>query len=598
MGVINDGSISGVLPSGSSSEAFAVFYPGYPSSTERAIETLGGRETILKARNAKSKLELHFRPEDPYSHPVFGELGLGPSNNFLLKISKKKAKDVPNANEHIQCSEHSSADSLHIERNIIAESTEAGECTVPHPCGSSMPMPQVAKRQIEDEAQCQLSANVIARVPEAYYFNGMVDYQHALPVHADAARKRKHNWAEIDPNFERHSLIDVDQEDLMILLPPLFSTKDLPEKVILKPCGGPGLSKKHDATAKQDIRMEIEECLAIDFNIQEVPREVNWQKLIPMGSDLWEWQMVVCKLFDEQPIWLKNSLSERLHGQGLTIVDRVLRKLLFMAAYYFSNGPFLRLWIRKGYDPRKDPESRIYQRMDYRVPPSLRSFCDTTDASGLETKWEDVCAFRVFPRKCHILLHLYELKDDYIQQEIRKPASQESCSLQTGWLSSRVLDCLRLRVAQRFLSVCPEPGAESLLKSVSKRFEKTKRLILKMDMKVDKDGEQQHKEVLENQDTEKNDDFEHEEDNDDEMDDNIEEDADEPLDLVDQDGEFPLQADSYHENISKDYLQDLFTSFPLDTPDGDGMQDADDPSDGMYQIYEQCSDDDSGDEDY
>lgn len=34
-------------------------------------------------------------------------------------------------------------------------------------------------------------------------------------------------------------------------------------------------------------------------------------------------------------------------------------RLLFRAAYYFSNGPFLRFWIRKGYDPRKDPESRM-----------------------------------------------------------------------------------------------------------------------------------------------------------------------------------------------------------------------------------------------
>lgn len=46
MGIIEEGSISGVLPS--SSEAFAVRYPGYPSSIGRAIETLGGNEGIVK----------------------------------------------------------------------------------------------------------------------------------------------------------------------------------------------------------------------------------------------------------------------------------------------------------------------------------------------------------------------------------------------------------------------------------------------------------------------------------------------------------------------------------------------------------------------
>ncbi|CAK7323375.1 unnamed protein product [Dovyalis caffra] len=72
MGVIKEGKVSGLIPS---NEGFAVHYPGYPSSTSRAIQTLGGTESILKARSSQSnKLELYFRPEDPYSHPVSGEL--------------------------------------------------------------------------------------------------------------------------------------------------------------------------------------------------------------------------------------------------------------------------------------------------------------------------------------------------------------------------------------------------------------------------------------------------------------------------------------------------------------------------------------------
>lgn len=36
-----------------------------------------------------TRLELHFRHDDPYSHPAFGDLR--PSNSFLLKISKIKS---------------------------------------------------------------------------------------------------------------------------------------------------------------------------------------------------------------------------------------------------------------------------------------------------------------------------------------------------------------------------------------------------------------------------------------------------------------------------------------------------------------------------
>ncbi|XP_051149413.1 uncharacterized protein LOC127264081 [Andrographis paniculata] len=612
MGIIKDGSISGFLPS--SGGMFAVHYPGYPSSIERAVETLGGQEGILKVCSDKSnKLELHFRPEDPYSHPVFGESR--PCNKFLLKISSKKVKGIRNVEEPNQLSEPASADSLCTEQNsLIPESDEIAKCTNP-PKHESSTASEEAKADIENEVQLDLSADIVARVPEAYHFDGMVDYQHVLPVHADVTRRKKRNWAEVDSNFESRSLIDVEQEDLMILLPPLFSLKDIPEKVVLKPSGDPGLRKKQDEAVQQNSEMEIEQCLAIDFNIKEIPKKVDWKKLIPEDSDLWQWQTIVCELFDERPLWVKNSFSEHLLDRGLNVGSKTLKRLLFIAAYYFSNGPYRRVWIRKGYDPRKDPESRIYQRIDFRVPPSLRSYRDDSDIYGVKIRWMDLCAFKVFPRKSQILLQLIELEDDYIQEEIKKPTSQETCSLQTGWFSSRVLDCLRLRVAQRFLSVYPGAGAESLLKAVTRRFQRTKRLPLAgKNSKVNKKEKQDVKEVLEHEGTEANDEVEHgeevehDEEDEDEMDyDNLGEDvdADEALDQVDQDEDFLLQPDSYtdnNESASKGYLQELFGSFPLGTGVGDGIGDADDPYDDIYQIYEHYSDDndsdDDGDENY
>ncbi|CAM8904348.1 unnamed protein product [Rhodiola kirilowii] len=87
MGVVKDGTVSGLLPA---SEAFAVHYPGYPSTTSRACETLGGIEGIVNASSSQT-LELRFRPEDPYSHPVIGRLQS--CSNFLLKLSKKTCSD-------------------------------------------------------------------------------------------------------------------------------------------------------------------------------------------------------------------------------------------------------------------------------------------------------------------------------------------------------------------------------------------------------------------------------------------------------------------------------------------------------------------------
>ncbi|XP_073281691.1 uncharacterized protein [Primulina huaijiensis] len=507
MGIIEDGTTSGNLPS--SSKVFAVHYPGYPSSIERAVETLGGTEGILKVCTKKlNRLELHFRPEDPYSHPAFGELQ--PCNNFLLKISKKKVKSLINKNNPGGVPEHASAVNLE-QNNSFPKLSETSQKIV-RPESELHPDSSEVDVQTETGAHETLFADIVAQVSEAYHFNGMVDYQHVLAVHADNARRKKRNWDEDEPQFRKGVLLDFDHEDLMMVVPPLFSTKDLPENVVLKPCSDPSLKRKQEVVMQQRWEMEIEQCLAIDFNIKDILIKVYWEKFIPRDSERWQWQTAVCELFDERPIWVKESLAERLIDRGLNVGGNVLKRLLFIAAYYFSNGPFLRFWVKKGYDPRKDPESRIYQKTDFRVPPLLRSYCDANASSGLKNNWKDICAFEVFPSKCQVLLQLFELKDDYVQQEIKKPSSQESCSLQTGWFSSHVIDCLRLRVAQRFLTVYPEIGAESILKSVSRRFERSKKVQINLkDLKGD-EGKQANEDIVQSVDKEPIDEVEYDED--------------------------------------------------------------------------------------
>ncbi|WJZ88336.1 hypothetical protein VitviT2T_007645 [Vitis vinifera] len=589
MGVIEEGSISGYIPS---NEAFSVHYPAYPSSTARAIETLGGTQAIRKARSSQSnKLELHFRPEDPYSHPAFGELQ--PCNNLLLRISKKKSTDGQSAEVSSKVSKCPPTDSTNPKQKICGSESVGSEQHGSQPEGESVATGEEVEAQISGEVPIRLCADIIARVSEAYHFNGMVDYQHVLPVHADVARRKKRNWAEVEPHLEKGDLVDVDQEDLMILLPPLFSPKDVPEKLVLRPSMTLNLKKKQEGVVQQRWEMGIEPCLAIDFEIKEIPKKVNWEQYIPKGSEQWEWQMAVSNLFDERPIWPKGALTERLLDKGLNVGDYTLRRLLFRTAYYFSNGPFLRFWIRKGYDPRKNPDSCIYQRIDFRVPPSLRSYCDANAANGLKQRWEDICSFRVFPYKCHTSLQLFELADDYIQQEIRKPLKQTTCTGATGWFSYRVLESLRLCVMVRFLSICPETSAEYLLKSASDRFEKSKRMhIYENNLRPNEEGIQEvNKELEGDKDKEEPNDVDDDEEDEMEAENGEEElDAYEALDMVGEDDEDSLQSRSYldAENISRDYLQGLFGSFSFTKAGGGEVQDAD-TSDGEYQIYEQDS---------
>ncbi|XP_021802816.1 uncharacterized protein LOC110746895, partial [Prunus avium] len=158
----------------------------------------------------------------------------------------------------------------------------------------------------------------------------------------------------------------------------------------------------------------------------QIPKRTNWEEYIPQGSDQWESQMAVSQLFDERPVWPKDSLTELLVDKGFNFSDHLLRRLLSRVAYYFSRGPFLRFWIKKGYDPRKDPDSRIKLNLC-----EIIGFCPFSFGVScrLKHRWEDICAFRVFPYKCHTTLQLFELGDDYIQEQIRKPPAQTICSV-------------------------------------------------------------------------------------------------------------------------------------------------------------------------
>ncbi|PVH34993.1 hypothetical protein PAHAL_7G082600 [Panicum hallii] len=407
---ITDGAASGTLPA---AEAFAVHYPGYPSSPARAARTLGGLPAIAKVRSSDpgARLELRFRPEDPYCHQAFGESRA--STGLVLRLSRRKGDAAPRA-------------------------------------------------------------EVVARVRTAYHFEGMADFQHVVPVHAAQVRKRKRSNSQNDnEHLDKTRHQETDDGDVMMLVPPLFSVKDRPTKIALLPSSNAVSKSMHRGVVQERWEMKVGPTLALPFNIQVVPGKINWEDHVRKNSVDWDWQMAVCKLFEERPVWPRQSLYERLQDDGVHVSQNQFKRLLFRAGYYFSTGPFGKFWIRRGYDPRKDPDSRIYQRIDFRVPPELRNLLRTKDSGS--QKWAEMCKLEVMPSQSFIFLQLFELKDDFIQEEIRKPSYQSICSRFTGWFSKPMMKTLRLQVSIRFLSLLPSEEAKSLLRNAHELIERSKK---------------------------------------------------------------------------------------------------------------------------
>lgn len=65
-------------------------------------------------------------------------------------------------------------------------------------------------------------------------------------------------------------------------------------------------------------------CAALTFI--HVPKKVNWQKFIAEGTEEWKCQMAVCDLFDERPIWIRQSLSEHLSNKGLKLSSNYIKR--------------------------------------------------------------------------------------------------------------------------------------------------------------------------------------------------------------------------------------------------------------------------------
>ncbi|KAL0847542.1 hypothetical protein Bca101_020788 [Brassica carinata] len=271
MGIIETGTVSGNLPR-------------YPSSISRALETPGGIQGITTARESTSnKLELHFRPEDPYAHPAWGERR--PCNGFLLRIYKEE--DVKR--------------------------------------GSSLPeaQPVVAT----GDACPALCADVVARVSD-----GMADYQHVIPIHADVAQQRKRKCMVVNPLAGNDDLMDMADEDVMMLLPQFFAPKDMPDNLVHRLPGTSGSKKKEEAPTQNLCEDDIGPVFAIDFSVKDIlfsiPKVLNWEDFIVPTSNQWQWQVAVSALFDERPVWTRDSIVQRLLDKGLKCTHHMLNRCL------------------------------------------------------------------------------------------------------------------------------------------------------------------------------------------------------------------------------------------------------------------------------
>ncbi|KAI5634528.1 RNA polymerase III transcription factor (TF)IIIC subunit domain-containing protein [Phthorimaea operculella] len=296
-------------------DLMCVLFPGLVKNEERAIQCLGGIRNISQVYSNpnKKRLGLNFQPENPYVKRVFGDVKRTAGVLLKVKVKKKKVEN-------------------RVEREVI-------------------------------------STSVLGKVRRCYKFESMCDFQY-MPVDRFGDGPLQCILEHILPSgLDDVSFITEPSPVPLFIVPTNFTRSDKPVSYSYTDKRYISTGKTHEAEDLHGrIRLERGHPLAkFSFNlIDDIPTEPNEYYLraakidtVQHNKEMFE---KIKKMFEERPVWSQNLI--RFHTK-YRLVD--LKIILPCLAIRMENGPWRMLWVRYGYDPRKEPEARKYQTLDFRL---------------------------------------------------------------------------------------------------------------------------------------------------------------------------------------------------------------------------------------
>ncbi|KAL9655646.1 hypothetical protein ABK040_002309 [Willaertia magna] len=126
-----------------------------------------------------------------------------------------------------------------------------------------------------------------------------------------------------------------------------------------------------------------------------------------------------------RPIWSRGAITSQFE----CMKDRYkLRFVLPRVAYHYRDGPWRSLWVRYGFDPKKEESiASYYQLLDFRVPYDLKS--KITNLSGRKKHELESNNFRRLPRRkptihADLQEYLYSADEDHFGDKANSSANQ------------------------------------------------------------------------------------------------------------------------------------------------------------------------------
>ncbi|KAK7696618.1 hypothetical protein QCA50_001276 [Cerrena zonata] len=441
-----------------SNPVYSVEYPGYvrPTSIPLAVERLGGHGRLEAAfgrvpqREGKESfpLELKLHPEDPYSHPITGEVVS--TSNLVLKVVKRKRKRREGSSQ---------------------EGEPAGEYT----------------------------AEIVGTIPKTGRFRSLADFQYRHDM-SDPVAKLRTAMTNMDVEHIRNYSVPEEMEDYMfdggtneddidpelqdeegpkrkmrsnlrLPPPPLFSRQGIPQNYNYKANTSSIITAVVDEDTGEEKKRLINSTrwkgygpIAIYYHEAKVPNKPS--ALVEEQRDKADKKLLqrLEELFAERPVWTRTAILNQFEPYEVREIINS-KFLLPLVSYVFQDGPWRDTQVRLGYDPRQDHQGRIYQRLYFRNThhPILRT---SVVGRKQENRGDAVIeAIRREDKRSHIFdgynvtketaaFQLCDIEDEMLKDLIEdEDELRETCHERDGWYTAQGFDRIKTVLRHKFFSL-------------------------------------------------------------------------------------------------------------------------------------------------
>ena len=384
-------------------DLLAVEHPCFVARPDKAMHTLGGITRIAMVDQDDSSHPLHcnLRPNDPLAHPLYGQKSK--RRQILIKVSKTRR------------------------------------------------------------------VTVVGNITHAINFRGLADIQYVSDTRLTAALTSP--WQEDDKSraaFLASHAISVP--------PSSFIADDLPHAFFPERSGVQKFAQKNKSEAREKRkRRRTRNRSGLAKKKMHYSPTITMHEKTPMGPppnikdkfkdarDLKKDALyqAIKSAFDTRPIWTMNNICHKL---GIPNNDD-LRYRIPIIAYTFKKGPWRMCYVRYGYDPRLNKESRYYQYLDIRMPQELGAvvpkkcmgLSDVNAPKRLrcgpsvvgDDKPNALPDEEQLPQQRVIYMQLCDLKSDEFRNDVyaELPNNRE-CDDTSGWYDQATIENIRKRVKE------------------------------------------------------------------------------------------------------------------------------------------------------